>query len=102
MDQMQHIIEYLINRLEHGKKCICCGQENVSLCLLNNNIYICVHCAEKIIELFGRHGEPININISNISPKMAKKLGDMIEGNIKSKCIVYNMKKEEENNVDTI
>lgn len=94
IEQLENIIKYLI-KMPNKKECICCKRDNVSLCLLDDEKYICLDCTTKIIEIFGRNGEKINININNISHKMAKQMKDFIEGNIKSDKVIYKIKGEE-------
>ena len=97
VDQLEDIIKYLIGK-NNKKECICCKRNNVSLCLLDEEKYICLDCTTKIIEMFGRNGEKINININNISKKMAKKMKDFIEGNIKADHVIYRIKGDENEN----
>lgn len=96
VNQLKNIIDYLLDQVKNNeKKCICCNRTNISLCNLNDKEYICLDCTTKIIEMFARNGEIINININNISTKMAKKIKNFIEGNIKSNNVIYKIKETE-------
>ena len=62
-------------------RCVFCNrhEHEAYLCSLDGNNYICKDCATQAISIFVKNGVTIDLNISEIAPKVAKQLKQFIE-----------------------
>lgn len=74
--------DFVKNDLFKDKECIYCHRKNIKLCTLDNQHYLCLDCATKIVENFAQLGLPIDLNLGKINPKLISKLQEFISGNI--------------------
>lgn len=73
---------FIKNDLIKDKECIYCHRKNIKLCTLDNQHYLCLDCATRIVENFAQLGLPIDLNLGKINPKLISKLQEFISGNM--------------------